>query len=967
MKELLTVTEWLKRQFPGFVNFQYPTICLFNGTPIWRRDWDKRLMGDTDVVDFMTVPAGPALPYIIYTLIAIAVSLVVVALLPKIKGPVQQTANQGDSVYLLNGQKNQMKLGAPIESPYGRNRLFPSYASAPFNRYINNEQYLYVLLCLGQGEYEIEAEQVEDTPLENFADIATKFYGSGEKPDLFPVNVVTVAEVSNIEMKAPNQIPTGATTVLESFPGVNGEPDASGDPTYSISNYNTNGKQVNMYGPFIVNPAGTRVDSIEVDISFPDGLCYINPDGSLAASAHRFHFWAQQVDDLGNPVGPWFDLISASVGTISITPVRLTFASGPLPFGASRYQVKGFRHTNFDTSVSAHNTMQWDAMRSFISEPVATDYGDVTIWAVAAKATNLLNNNSSNRFNVIATRKIPIWNPNSGDWYRDSDGSKQRIASRSIPWAFCDMYQAKYGGRLEDKMMQLPLLAELDAHYTAVNEFFDWVFDQAGGLWEQSKLPALCGRAIPMLIGTTVGMVRDRIMTIPSIILNKNNIVAGSFKWQIKLQDITSNDGLQVIYIDPISFLQETIDCLVGDDLGLNMAVQVLAGITDRDHAFHVGMYLRAVAKYVRENIIVSTGMEGAVPIFGDLAVISSDIPRWAIGGLVLGVTGPDLNGFTPVNKTLILSDSVSFDGTGPFYLMIRKNNGLGLGPLVAIPGSNDKEVIVSTLEWDDFIFDDIKQPPLFLFGKATDWGKLGRIMSLKPADDQTVEVTCVNYDERIFAADNLSAPSTTEVDPIAQPTLPIAPTGLAVYDLTSPGHWEYNVALLFDPSAWWYKFQFTLDGITWLEPAYPNQTMQNPTKPGIIILNNLASALVGFRIAGVNPVGQGLWTYWTGSFTTPSSPPATPTGLVTVLNTIPGYHGPSSYYRTGVVDHEAGTDYFVWQYYLGAWINPASPTFANGAPPSFITPTNSTPVQKIRVAAVNAAGQSAWLEQDYY
>ena len=65
----------------------------------------------------------------------------------------------------LKGQYNQVRLGNPIEVPYGRNRLWPSIAAREYNKYVNNDQYRYSLYCLGQGSYGIEALQIEDTAL----------------------------------------------------------------------------------------------------------------------------------------------------------------------------------------------------------------------------------------------------------------------------------------------------------------------------------------------------------------------------------------------------------------------------------------------------------------------------------------------------------------------------------------------------------------------------------------------------------------------------------------------------------------------------------------------------------------------------------------------------------------------------------------------------------------------------------
>ena len=54
--------------------------------------------------------------------------------------------------YSLQAQGNQARLGNPIPVIYGRHLIYPDFASQPYYKYIDNEQFVYQLHCLGQGD-----------------------------------------------------------------------------------------------------------------------------------------------------------------------------------------------------------------------------------------------------------------------------------------------------------------------------------------------------------------------------------------------------------------------------------------------------------------------------------------------------------------------------------------------------------------------------------------------------------------------------------------------------------------------------------------------------------------------------------------------------------------------------------------------------------------------------------------------
>jgi sulfur carrier protein ThiS len=831
--EELTIREWLQKTWPDFIEFQRPTICLYNGNPLLRKEWPTTKLKEGDIVNFVTLPGGPLWVWVVVSLV-VAVVGVVVALANKPRIPVTQQTPEADSVYNLRGQRNQVKLGMPIESPYGQNRLFPAYAAQSYNKYIDNQQWLYQLFCVGHGKYVFDQLQIEDTPLANFKDVEYEIIPPGSPVTLFPDNVETSPEVGGIELFGPNEPESGAVWIEDS-PG----DDELDPPIAPTGHYGTSGNA----GPFVANGINTQANKLEVDISFPKGLYIQNDAGGLSTLSVTVVFEARKIDNNGVPIGDWFELSTFTKTLATTTPQRFTIEAD---VELGRYEVRGRRTSNKNTDAKAGNTVQWEQLRAFIQGD--HNYGAVTLIALKARASNNLNDNAASRFNVIATRMLPVYI--GGEWQPEQ-------VTRGIVWAFCDVFRAEYGARLADALLDMDTMLALDQVYTDRQEFFDGVFDQRTTVWEAARAIALVGRAVPMLNGSRVTMVRDEQKTMPTAVFNQENIVAGSFNWQVKLNNIDSYDGLEITYIDSTTWKEATVLCLVGSEAGDYPEKLTLQGVISRQHAYRVGMYLRGQRRWLRENITFRTGLEGHIPSYGDLIAIAYDIPRWGQGGMVKNATGPALAGETPVQRILELNEPVTF-GVGTSKILLRKNNGSVLGPLTATPGVDAYHisVMVTASTWEDFAFDGSAELPVFLFGLSNEWGRHARVVGLNPSEDDTVEVVCSNYDSRVFDGDELEPPAGGN-DSGNVPGTPKLPevTGLLVIPSPQvPG----EVIASWNPmrGAEYYIVQLSYDGVAYAEMGKPTETtLKFQVLPKFLYV----------RVAAVG-AGAGEWAYWTGN-----------------------------------------------------------------------------------------------------
>ena len=424
-----SIRDWLDEQ--GIEEFDHPTICLRNGSPVLRGRWDDTFIAEKDLVVFVPLPQGGggggknplrtilmlavmvAAPYlggliagaigvtstIGISLITAGVALVgttlVNVLLPPPK-PAAPSFGKGvpspSPTYSLQAQGNRARLTQPIPVVYGRHRVYPDLAATPWAEYDGNEQYLHQLHCIGQGEHEVEQIRIEDTPIASFEEIETELVAPGAAVALFETDVVTAPEIAGQELIGVNDRETG---------------------------------EDGWIGPFTANPAGTDATGIGIDVVMPRGLYYANDDGSFSNRTVEWEVEARAVDDDGAATGEWIAVASESVTAAENTPQRKSYR---YTVTAGRYEVKVRRTNDKSGDARAGHVIHWGGLKAFLED--APEFGGVTLLAVRMRATDNLSQRSARMINCIVTRKLPVWDPEAG-W------SEPR-ATRSLAWAFAD-------------------------------------------------------------------------------------------------------------------------------------------------------------------------------------------------------------------------------------------------------------------------------------------------------------------------------------------------------------------------------------------------------------------------------------------------------------------------------------------------------------------------------------------------
>lgn len=780
-----------------------PYIAMVNGKPVLRERWNM-VLGHNDVVSFVVLPqgGGGSNPLKIVMMIAVliisiyfppAIGLVgtemmmasaaigligttlVNMLIPE-KTP-QASMGGGNTMaasptYSLNAQGNTSRIGEAIPVQYGRHKVFPDFAAAPYVEYNGNEQYLYELFCVGLGEYDISDIKIEDTAITNFQEVTTEIINPGEQLTLFPANVETSNEVSGQKMK-----------------------------------------QNEALGPFTANKAGTTANRIAIDVVCSRGLYYVNDKGKFKTVSIDFKVEAREVDELGFAVGSWKVLGTHKISGATSTPQRRSYS---YKVANGRYEVRVTRTNKEETGSSYAHEIDWTGLKAYLVDEGNTFPG-MTLLAVRMRATNNISSTTSKKINLIATRRLKTWNPSTG-W------STGTVPTRSIAWAFLDALKAEYGAKLDDRQIDLREIHALDAIWAARGDTFDYRFDSKSTVWEALQTIARAGRAKPYRQGGMVRIFRDGQLSVPSGMLTMQNIVKDSFSVDYLMPTEDTADAVDIEYYDNRIWQWKTVRCAMPDSFEEEPVTVRLLGVTDRDQAWREGIYMAACNVYRRRTISLTTGMEGFIPTMGDLVWVSHDMPQWGQSCFV--------RGYDYETSTLTVSEELNWSANATVHkIALRKRNGEPCDPIVVTKGNTAFEVVLSG-PLPIAISDGMTEEPTYAsFGWDETWTQPARVLSVRPSGMNKVELELVGEDDGVHLADQGIYPPEVVRSQLPGETIRPIVTGLIAR--SSPD--DVNQAILsWNPAPWatGYDIEQSGDLETWTRagdttaPAYSTQVL---------------------------------------------------------------------------------------------------------------------------------------------
>lgn len=708
----------------------YFIVCV-NGKATMQKDWNS-VIGEDDVLFISTIPMGGGgggsnIGTIIMTVIMVAAAAftggaslgvalmwgaaagVAVGLLSTmVPSPEAATSSNGresaSSTYTISSQNNSAKLLEAIPVQYGRMRRYPDLAAQPYTENRGNFAQLYQLLCIGQGEFDIEKIQIEDSDISGFGEVQYEVIQPGGVVTLFPDNVVTSDAVQGLEMLGPNQ-----------------------------AGYDT-------LGPFVTSPSGSKVNFIAVDLTMPLGAYSLGSQGEIYPSFAIVTFERRLIDDTGAPLGTWETLGSHQLQYATQTLQMITFKYD-VPEG--RYEIRASRQNNAPTDAKSGNKVVWSSLRGYI--PSNKTYGNVTLLAVIIQATNNLNSSTARRVNVICTRKVKTWDPING-W------TPTVVANRNPAWAFADaLRNSDYGGRWADNKINLTELYRLSQVWNSRGDTFNGVFDKTITLWSALTQIVAVGRATPVYYAGMIDVVRDEPKTIPAQIFTPANIIENSFKVSYKLGTSETPDHIIVEYFDETVWQATTVVCALPGSAMLNPINVQMFGVTNVAQARREGLYKSAVNRDQRNRTAFSTEMEGLLLRYGDLVKASHDVPAWGQSGKLLTLNVA--TGKITTTEPLVF-------GSGNYIIAFRNSKGKSIGPFQMAPDPNPVEGVNSgiitsgdktTIPVSDGVRTDYTH---YAFGRTEREAQQLIVISAKPDNKGNTSMVFAPYSASVHIAD---------------------------------------------------------------------------------------------------------------------------------------------------------------------------------------------------------------------
>lgn len=780
-----------------------PVIALLNGRPLLRAGWRRRLR-DGDRLDFHVLPRGggggaggsnplqavlmlavlATAPWLsglalgtsaatilfgtttlgaVTTLgITMAGSALVSALIPQSGSGAAWSAPAASPTYSLSAQGNTARIEQPIPVQYGRMQFSPDFAAQPYSEYVGSDQFLYQLMCIGCGQYDIEAVKIQDTDIANFAEITTETIAPGGTVTLFPTAVTTSPEVGGQELLGKVTTTYSQTTTTVTITETNhgrytGQvvnlaftTGTATDGTYAITgitantytvtaptattsgNVNVRSVQGGLTG-FVANASGSIASRLAFDVILPLGL-YATSGSALADSSVVFKIEAQQIDDVGTAIGGWITLDTVTITDKTTTPLRKSFSYTLATAG--RYAVRAYRTDTKTTSGTVGNDLNWTGLRAYLQEPKS--YGPVTLLAMRMKATNNLTLQASRLVKVIATRKVPVWNGTV--W-------SAPVASRSIAWAFADAARdTSFGAGLADARIDLAALLALDATWKARGDSFDARFDQGGTFWDAAIKIGMAGRAKPFLQGGILRLVRDDANMVPVALFSMLNIVKGSFSIDYLNATDDSADSVQMSYFDNTSWAPQRVTATVPGGTTAKPAKVQSFGVTGRGQATRDATYLAAVTQYRRRIAKFSTEMDGFIPSIGDMIAVQHDMIGWGAQAEAVA--------WNSTARNLTLSQPMTFATTDTYYVGLRRVDGSFSGPWPVTAGPTAYEVYLTNAPDMTPQTGSEEERTHVTFGAGQTWRAQAKALSVRPKSSYLVDIEAVIDDPSVYTAD---------------------------------------------------------------------------------------------------------------------------------------------------------------------------------------------------------------------
>ena len=590
----------------------------------------------------------------------------------------QQNEAESQS-FSITSARNRLDPFGVVPEVVGLHRFIPPYGAAPFTEVVGSDkQFLRFVVVWGYGPVDVSDIRIGNTPIDDFDDVVADhdFDGTAAALGLYP------RDVSQEDL----------SIVLDTT--------------------------------FVDRTTAIDVDEVSIDVTFPNGLFFINSRGNRLDTSVALQAFYRKVGDPDFTF--WFyETVTSRQTTVRRFSKRIT----GLPRG--QYEIRLRRFNAAQPNTQRTETAVWTAMRGFTNESPISMPG-VAKSAFRIKATDQLNG-VVDQLNAVVGVKVPTWN--GAAWTGSSTSRNPAAVYRHVLTSAANA-KARTASQIDD--------AGLGAWYErceTLGLYYDRVFDDQASVRDRLQDIAAAGFASPRLVDGKWGVVVDKPQTVPVQHFTPRN--SNNFRGQIVAAEIPHAYRIRFPNRERQFIEDERIVYDDGYDASNATEFQTLdaPGKTDPEDVFRWGRHILAAARLRPEIFTFDVDIEHLVAERGDLIRFTHDVPRIGLtSGRVKSVDGNDIT----------LDEPVTIEDGKTYTVRVRQNDGTTNNQNISTGSGLHSTITVSDAT-------GIAAGDLFMFGETGSESEQLIIRAVEPNDDLGATIEAVPYREAIYnAADSI-------------------------------------------------------------------------------------------------------------------------------------------------------------------------------------------------------------------
>ena len=477
-------------------------------------------------------------------------------------------------------------------------------------------------------------------------------------------------------------------------------------------------------GPFLACPDGETTNRIEVNLNFQNGLSRYNSKGKKRSVT------------VGIIVQ--YRIPGASSWTtqnLSYTrnvEDQIGFTQG-FNVSPAQYEIR-MRRKDPPDGGSTRDQCYWQALRSRLTKRPSS-YKDITTIALSVRTGNRLGAQSDRRVNVTPTRQY-------------SDGNPRSISAA--------LYHVLTSLGYQDSEIDRAAIDLLESTYwTPRGETFDFATSDTMSALDMLKTITNAGMSYFLLSDGMASVGREGVKPWVGMITPQES--TSELTTSFKAPNEDDYDGVDVTYIDELTWAEETVQCRLADNpTPLKVENYTLDGVLNQDRAYRIGMRRLLGYQLQRLSHDTSTEMDALCYQFMDRVIFSDDIP----GSETLSCLIENMS-YDSSFITLTLSEAPDWTYNNP-RVVIRDQEGRASSLLV--PTRIDDFTISvpysTSLSPESWIMGDPAiEPPRLMFCSSTRVGYDALIGEISPGSDGTNDVTAIQYNPAKYQYDDATYP----------------------------------------------------------------------------------------------------------------------------------------------------------------------------------------------------------------